>query len=232
TDRAEAPVVAPDWREQEPSRREETGERRHDRRPDAELRRERRRVHGPGAAVREQNEVGRVAPLPRRDRAKGAHHRRVRELVHAARGLEHAEAQVGAQPSERLLGGLLLDREVAGGEGPGRDVAEEDVRVGDGGLVAAAAVAGGAGGGACTARADGETARGVGKGDRASAGADLRDVDRRDPDQLAAAAEEPAAGGERRADLVLLAARDKAAFDQRRLRRRAAHVERDYVLVA
>ena len=51
-------------------------------------------------------------------------------------------------------------------------------------------------------------------------------------DQLAAAAQQAAAGRERRADLVLLAARDAAAVDQRRLRRRPTHVERDRILVA
>ena len=95
--------------------------------------------------------------------------------------------------------------------------------------LAAAAVAGGPGRGARAARPDLQAARRVEPGDRAAARADLGDVDRRDPQQLARAAHQPAAGRQRAADLVLAAARDGAVLDQRRLGGRAAHVERDRV---
>ena len=98
------------------------------------------------------------------------------------------------------------------------------------GSTAAAAVAGGAGIGAGAARADLQAAGRVEPGDAAPAGADLGDVDRRDPQELARAPDEPAAGGDRAADLVLAPARDGAVLDQGRLGGRAAHVERDRVL--
>ena len=189
-------------------------------------------MHGAGAAVREQDEVGRVAPLLGRDGAQGTHHRRVRELVDPAGGLERREVERPAEARERLRREVFLDGEVARGERARRDVAEQHVRVGNGGLHAAAPVTGRAGDGARAPRPDVEAARLVDERDRAAARADLGDVDRRDADQLAAPAQQAAAGRECRSDLVLLAARERAVLDQRRLRRRAAHVEADHVLVS
>ena len=74
-------------------RREEPGERRHERGPDAELGGERRGVHRAGAAVGDEHEVGRVASLLGRHGAKRAHHRGVRELVDAPGGLERGEPE-------------------------------------------------------------------------------------------------------------------------------------------
>ena len=107
----------------------------------------------------------------------------------------------------------------------GGDVAEHDVRVGDRGLLAAEAVTGGPGHGSGAARPDLECAGGIEPRETAPTRPDLGDVDGRDPDKLAAAPQESAPGRERRADLVLLAARDAAGLDQRGLRGRAAHVE-------
>ena len=99
------------------------------------------------------------------------------------------------QRGRRELG---ADREVAAREAAGRDVAEHHVRVGHRRLGAAVAVAGGPRHGARAARPDVQRAARVEPGDRAAARADLGDVDRRDADQLAGAAQQPAAGRERR----------------------------------
>ena len=112
---------------------------------------------------------------------------------------------------------------------PVRHEAEQDVRVGHGRLDAAAAVAGRPRVGAGTARSDLQPAGGVEPRDAAAARADLGDVDRRDPQELARAADQPAPRGHRAADLVLAAAGDRAVLDQRGLRGRAAHVEGDHV---
>ncbi len=145
--------------------------------------------------------------------------------------LERREPEPVAKRRDRLLGQLARHGQSAGGERARCDVAEHDVGVGHGRLDPAEAVAGRAGRRARAARADVQAAGLVEPGDRAAAGADLGDVDRRDADQLAAAAKEPAARGEGRADLVLLAERYTAVLDQRSLRRRASEVERDRVLV-
>ncbi len=100
------------------------------------------------------------------------------------------------------------------------------------GSIAAAPVAGRPGVGTGAARADLQPAGRVEPGDAAAARAHLGDVDRRDSQQLAGAADQPAAGRDRAADLVLAPAGDGAVLDQRGLRGRAAHVERDQVLEA
>ena len=114
----------------------------------------------------------------------------------------------------------------------GRHVAEDDVRVGHRRLDPSAPVAGRARIGARAARTDLESACRIEPGDAAASCADLGDVDRRDPQQLACAADQPASGRHRAADLVLAAARDGAVLDQRRLRGRAAHVEGEQVVDA
>ncbi len=97
-DPAEADVVELGAGEQQPGGREEPCERRHDRRPDAELGGERGRVNGAGAAVGEEHEVGRVAALLGRDRTQGAHHRAVGQVVDAACRLDRREPE---PPAER-----------------------------------------------------------------------------------------------------------------------------------
>ena len=216
-------------REQQAERAEEPRERRHEHRPAAELLGEPRRVHRAGAAVGDQRELARVAALLGRDRAQRAGHARVRELVDARGRLEQRQPERPGDARDRLLGQLGRDRDLPVGDRARRHQPEHDVRVGDRRVLAAAPVAGRPGRGARAARPDLQPARGVEPGDRAAARADLGDVDRRDPQQLARAAHQPAAGRQRAADLVLAAARDRAALDQRRLRGRAAHVERDRV---
>ena len=132
--------------------------------------------------------------------------------------------------TRRGLRPFRRDGEIARCERPGRDVPEHDVRVGDCGLLAAEAVTDGAGHGSRTPWADLEGAGGIEPREAAPTRPDLGDVDGGDPDELAAAPEQSAPGRQLSADLVLLAARHAAALDQRRLRGRASHVERDHVL--
>ena len=202
---------------------EETCERRNHRRPHAELLSKGCGVHGAGAAVGDENELGGVATLLRRDGAQRAHHRRVRKVVHrASRDAEAVERRTGQRPRDVDLpvGHLSL-----------RDETERDVRVGHGRVVPAEPVARRPGHGPGAPRADADGACLVAPRDRPAARADLGDVDGRDADELARPAQKPRAGRERRADLVLLAAGHAAAFDERGLGSRAAHVERDRVLV-
>ena len=229
-DAAEADVVKLRPGEQQADGREEAGERRHDRGAHAELGCEGRRVNRACAAVGDEDELPRVAPALGGDRAQGPHHRRVREAVDAAGGRVDGQAELLGHASYGRGGAVGRHRQVTRGERPGRDVAEDDVGVGHRRLLAAAPVAGGPRRGARAPRPDLQRPGGIEPGQAAAPRSDLCDVDRRDPDQLAAAAEEAAARGELGADLVLLAPRDAAVLDQRRLRRRTAHVERDRVV--
>src|SRR5439155_15565795 len=83
--------------------------------------------------------------------------------------------------------------------------------------------------GARAVRPDGHRAALVETDDAAAAGADLRDVDERELDRVAAALHELAAEVDPRADLVLARSHRLAVLDERGLRRRTAHVERDQV---
>ena len=80
-------------REEQPDGREEAGERRHDRGADAELGRERGGVDRAGAAVGDEDEVGRIAPALGGDGTQRPHHRGVREPVDAAGRLVGCEAE-------------------------------------------------------------------------------------------------------------------------------------------
>ena len=215
--------------EEEADGAEETGDRRDENRADAEVLREPARVDRAGAAVGDQRELARIAALLGGDRAQRTHHPRVRDPVDPARGLEHGQAERPGDAADRLFGQLARDLDLAVRNGALGDEAEHDVGVGHRRLDPTASVAGRPGIGARAARADLEPAGRVDPRDAAAAGADLGDVDRGDPQQLARTADQPAARGHRAADLVLAAARDRAVLDQRRLRGRAAHVERDHV---
>jgi hypothetical protein len=216
-------------REEEADGAEETRDRRHEDGPHAEILREAGRVNRPGAAVGDQREVARVAPLLGRDRPQRPRHPRVRDPVDPTRRLEEGQTERLGDAAHRLLGQLRGDRDLPVGDRAGGHVAEDDVCVGDRWLDAAAPVAGRARVGARAARPDLEAASRIDPGDAAASRADLGDVDRRDSQQLTGAADQAASGGHRAADLVLAATRDRAVLDQRRLGRRAAHVEGEQI---
>src|SRR4051794_28665294 len=219
-------------REQKSERAEEPGESRDEHRPAAEIRGEAERVHGPRAAVGDEDEVAWVASLLRRHRAQRAGHSRVRDRMDSGGGVGQREREWPGDRFERALCELDGDGEVARGERARRDISEVHVRVRDGRLFTAAPVARGAGLGTCASRPDLQTAGRVEPRDRAAAGADLGDVDRRDPQELAGTAHQPAAARQGASDLVLARAGDGTRLDQRSLGGRPAHVERDRVFEA
>jgi hypothetical protein len=220
-DPAEPHVVPLRARGEQADGREHARERRHDHGVRPQLGRERRGVHRTRAAVREEHELRGIAALLGRDGAERAHHRGVREVVDGASGdpdrlerpLRERAGQLDAPVPDPAFG----------------HQAERDVRVRHRGLAAAAAVARRPGVRARAPRPDGNRSGLVAPRDRAAAGADLGDVDRRDADQLARPAQEARADRERRPDLVLLRPRDAAVLDERGFGGRAAHVEGDRV---
>ena len=86
-----------------------------------------------------------------------------------------------------------VEKDVAADELPGVQVAEHDERVGERRARPASPVAGGAGIGACALRADADDALRVDLDDAAAARSDLRHVDERELDGVAAALDQPAA---------------------------------------
>ena len=105
---------------------------------------------------------------------------------------QHWQLERVGERLERALRELIAHGEIAARERSGRDVAERDVGVRDGRLRAAASVAGGARIGARAQRPDVQPPGRVQPRDAAAARAHLRDVDRWNPDQLAAPSQEPA----------------------------------------
>jgi hypothetical protein len=98
-----------------PSDAEEPGERGHEHRAAAEVLREPARVHRPGAAVGDEDEVAGSLPLLRRDRAQGARIRAFggRSRARRAGGFGHRERQRPGDRLEGTVGELGRDREGA-----------------------------------------------------------------------------------------------------------------------
>ncbi len=114
-------------------------------RRDPELARKRGRVHPARAAEGEHDEVAGVAAAVGGDGLHGAHHVGVGDEVDAVGRLD----EVAAERRRDLVGdgaarGRGVDGHGAAGQRARVEVAEHDVGVGDGRLLAAAAVAGGA----------------------------------------------------------------------------------------
>ena len=143
----------------------------------AKLAAERAAMQRPGAAKAIDHEIARIVPPFDRHLADEVRHMVVHDLDDAGGGVADADAErLGDLLLDRVLGELAVELEVAAQEIIGIDVAEHDVGIGNGRIVAAAAVAGGAGIGAGAHRADLEPAQ-IRPGDRAPAGADRDDVD-------------------------------------------------------
>ena len=134
----------------------------------------------PGAAERGEREVADVEALGDGDLAQRVGLVPRGDLQDAGGGPLQREVELRAElrPSPSIAR-LDRQRDLAAQQVRG-DPAEDDVRVGDGGLVAAVRVAHRARVGAGRLRADLERALGGEPGDRAAAGADGDDVDHRD----------------------------------------------------
>ncbi len=172
---------------EESDRRRHAGRGGQDHARDAERLREAAAVHRPGAAERHERQVARIAAALDRHHARGQLHVGVDDRVDAPRGLLHREAE-GARELliERARGAGRVERHRAAGEVVRVEVAEHEVRVGDGRLAPAAPVAHGSRRGRRALGADGDHAE-PGRGDRSAAGADLDEVDGLDVHGQAAA---------------------------------------------
>ncbi len=197
-------------------RRERGRRRRDDHARDAELARDRDRVERPAAAVRDQRVVARIEPALGGDAADGERHLHVGE-PHDARRRGVTRRGRAARPSfsstaraaPGASSGIVPPRKREPSIRPSTTLASVTV-----GSVAAEPVADRARLGARALRPERERAARVDPRDGAAARADLLDVDHRD-------AERPAV------HVVLVGGLDEPALDDRALRRRPAHVERD-----
>jgi hypothetical protein len=218
-------VVAAQVRHHHAPGREHRGAGRHDHLLHAELGGERHAVHSPAAAEGDEREVARVVAAVERHQLQRVDHVVVGDADDAARRLVGTDAELLAHRRDRLLGGRHVRNDLAAAEIVLVDAPEPEIGVCRRRLVATLAIGGRPGHGACRLRTDMQLAEIVDPGDRAAAIADLDQVDHRHHDRIAgrdAVALDPVIG----LDLHL------AVLDQRALRRRAADVERNDVLLA
>jgi hypothetical protein len=188
-----------------------------------------RGVHGPGAAEGEEREALDVqAPLDGVD-ARGRGHALVGQLVDAPGRLDEVEAEgAGHALGDRPRGRVAVEPHLPAQGEVGVQVAEDEVRVGHGGLGAPAAVGDGAGARAGALGADAQPAEGVDARERAAARADLDHLDHGHLDREPAALLELVAA----IDLELRADQGLAVDDEADLGRGPAHVEGEEVSVA
>ena len=190
-----------------------------------ELRGEAVCVRGAGTAEGHEDEVPRVVSALHRNPPERAHHGVVGDLHDAEGHLDHAEAErTGAPLLDGLPGRRLVEPHLAAEEVICVEPAEDEVRVGDGGLGPSFSVAGGGRIGAGALRADPEHVARVHPGDGAAARADLDEVDDRGANGIAGPLGAVLGPGGR-ADLVLLGDARGAALDEAGLGGGAAHVE-------
>ena len=186
---------------------------------DPQLGGHRGRVQGPGTAEWHQHEGARIEPALDRHEAQGAEHLGLGHAHDALGAGERVHLELARERADRGLGRRAVERQLTRQRRIGEQAAEQQVGVGDRGLAPAAPVAGGAGHGAGGRGPDAQRAAGVAPSDRASAGADRVDVERR---QRQRPPGDGALGG-----LGDLAARDHAY-----VARGPAHVEAQHVGLA
>src|SRR6202012_2191775 len=109
---------------------------------DAELFGDRRGVHRSGAAEGEEGEAARVDAALDGDDAERPHHLLVGDADDAGGGLQRVQSDFPGEAAARPLRRLGVERHAAGQGRVGGEVAEQQVRVGDGRLGAAAPVTG------------------------------------------------------------------------------------------
>ena len=203
----------------QPQRREDAAGARADQAGDLELVRQRGGVHRACPAEGQQRVAPRVhAPLDRHH-AERPDHLLVGDADDSLGRLDLAQAELVAQRADRLPGRVDVQRDAAGEVGVRREVAEQQVGVGNGRLGAAPAVAGRTGLRPGRARAHTERTAGVAPADRAAAGADGVHVDHRQLDRAPL-------------DLARVGPPHLAGVDDADVAGGAAHVDADRVGVA
>ena len=179
----------------------------------------------PGPAKSHQREVARIPPPLGRYGPQGPHGAGIGNAVDALGRLQQIQSEGrGNAVVHRPLRRLHVDRYLAVGQVPGADIAQHHIGVGERRFESPPLVAGWPRHGPGAARPHPQTTGLVQKGDATTSCPHFGDVDAGCPDQLAPAADEPIARGQRGTHLVLGAVGDAALFDHGRLGRGAAHI--------
>ena len=215
-------------RRQEADRRADAGVRRHQHARKPELLGDARGMQRRRAAERDQRVVVHHLAALDRMHARRARHVLAHHLVHrVGRGLGDEPERIADRRGERGARQLRIERDRAAREGRRIDHAERHVRVGDGRPHAATPIAGRARLRARAFRPDGHALERIDMRDRAAARADLHHLDHRNAHRQAGAFQE----ARRAIDFVDARRIRLEILDQADLRRGAAHVERQHLLL-
>ena len=200
------------------------GRGRHDHARHLQLARERGGVHRAAAAEGDDRKVARVAAAADGNELEQVDHVRVRDADDAERRLLDGDVELLGEGPQSLAGAIDVELDLAAEEVARVDAAGDHVRIGESGLGPAPTVGRRSGVRARALRAYPERAGRVEPRDRAASGPDLDDVDDRHLHRIAG-------GGRCALDVIVAGQPERAALDERRLRGRAADVERDQVLL-
>ncbi len=171
-----------------------------------------------GATERHEREASRIDTALHGHDAQGAEHLGIGDGHDAGGAGERAEAELMCEPLDRGAGRAGVEGHPAGERAIARQVAEQQVGVGDRRPLASASVAGGPGLGPGRLRTDAQRTARVAPCDRAPAGADGVDVEHRQRERPSADAP-----GRRLAD--------RAALDDAHVAGGATHVEAEHVVL-
>ena len=185
-------------------------------------------MDGAGPAKSHQSEFTWIPPPLGGHGPQGPHGAGIGNAVDAFGRLQQIQSEGrGNAVVYRPLCSLHVDRYLAVGQVSGADIAQHHIGVGERRFDSSPLIAGRPRHGSGAARPHPQTAGLVQKGDATTSCPHFGDVDAGCPDQLAPAADEPVARGQRGTHLVLGAVGDAALFDHGRLGRGAAHIEGD-----
>ena len=171
-------------------------------------------MHRPRAAVGDQREIAQIVATLHRHQTQRAQHRGIGDFDHAAGGLEQRQTEPARERVERDARALAVEANGPAVHARGIEVAQCQIRVGDGRFDAAEPVARGPRLRAGAARPDAQRAGHVHVGDRATAGADGLHGRHRQAHRIAT-------------ELALRRRLGNAVGNEADVGRRAAHVERE-----
>ena len=184
---------------------------------DLELARHLRDVQAGGAAERDEREPPRIDPAPHRYELDALRHVRVDDAIDPLGGGEPVDAERGRDRVDGARSGAGVQHDAPAEEVRRVEEAEDEVRVGHGGRRAAPPIARGTRRSSRALGTDVEDAAAVDMRDRAATRAQRVNVEARECDL-------------RDADGPLARERGLAVLQERDVRARPAHVERDQIL--
>ena len=184
-------------------------------------------------AESDHRQFARVITAPHGNQTQCVDHSGVGDLDDAIRGGDRIHAQrLGAFAANTFTGGFPVKMKIASQEVVRVEAPEDEVGIGNGGLLAAFAIADGARVRPRALRPDSQNPAGIDPGDAAAPGADFDEIDHRGPDRIAAASCLTDADHRHGSDFVFLGYFRLSIENKAGLGGSAAHIERNQIAAA